>query len=507
MTMDILSIATTFLFPLVLILFLVHRRLRAAPPLPLPPGPRGWPLLGALPLLSPLPHSALANLAKRYGPIMYLKLGTRGFAVASSPAVARAFLHTLDVQFADRPINNAARNVGYAGEDLVWADYGPRWKLLRRLSSVHLLGPGAVSQWSSARRSELNRMVQGILNLNRHGKPVEVHGMVMQGLANILGLAILSRRVFDSDGAESSEFKSMVLEVMKLSGLTNIADFIPSMKWLDVNGIERRLKTLHKKFDALMTRMLREHAETAGQREGKQDFVDHLLANIKSSKGAEMLSDVNIKGLIVDMFIAGTDTSSITIEWAFTELLKNPSKLKRAQLELDEVIGRDRMLEESDIPKLPYLQAICKEVLRKHATTPLNLPHISNQPCEIDGYYIPEGTRLLVNIYAIGRDPDVWENPLEFNPERFLSGNIAKIDVKGTDFELIPFGAGRRICAGKYLGMLFVQSILGTLIHAFDWKMPDGVEVDMEESAGLALQKANPITAFATPRLAPSAYH
>lgn len=206
------------------------------------------------------------------------------------------------------------------------------------------------------------------------------------------------------------------------------------------------------------------------------------------------------------MFIAGTDTSSITIEWAFAELLSNPPILKRAQLELDEVIGRERRLEESDIPKLPYLQAICKEVLRKHATTPLNLPHLSNEACEIDGYYIPKGTALLVNIYAIGRDPDVWENPLEFNPERFLSGKGAKIDVKGTDFELMPFGAGRRICAGKYLGMLFVESILGTLIHAFDWKVPDGEEVDMEESHGLTLQKTNSIAAFASPRLAPCAY-
>nr|XP_010932510.1 flavonoid 3',5'-hydroxylase [Elaeis guineensis] len=504
--MDSLSIATTFFFPLVLILFLFHLRRRAQSHLPLPPGPRGWPLLGSLPLLGPLPHVALANLAKRYGPIMYLKLGTHGFAVASSPSVARAFLHTLDIQFADRPINAAARNVGYAGEDLVWADYGPRWKLLRKLSSVHLLGPPALAQWAPARRAEVDRLVRSILDMSRLGEPVKVHGMVMRTLANVLGLAILSRRVFDSEGAESSEFRRMVLEVLRLSGLVNIADFIPSMKWLDVQGIERSVKSLHQKFDALMTQMLKEHAETAGQRKGRQDFVDYLLANCKASNGEVLLSDVNIKGLIVDMFIAGTDTSSITIEWAFTELLTNPSVLKRAQLEMDEVIGRDRRFEESDIPKLPYLQAICKEVLRKHATTPLNLPHLASQDCEIGGYYIPKGTRLLVNIYAIGRDPDVWDNPLEFKPERFLSGKDAKIDVKGTDFELIPFGAGRRICAGKNLGMLFVQSILGTLIHAFDWTVRDGEVVDMEESSGLALQKTNPVMALASPRLAPSLY-
>lgn len=206
------------------------------------------------------------------------------------------------------------------------------------------------------------------------------------------------------------------------------------------------------------------------------------------------------------MFIAGTDTSSIAIEWAIAELLKNHSILKRVHLELDEVIGRDRMLEESDIPKLPYLQAICKEVFRMHPTTPLSLPHLSNQACEVEGYHIPKGTRLLVNIWAIGRDPEIWENPLEFNPDRFLSGKGANIDLQGTDFELMPFGGGRRICVGKNLGILFVQYIVGTLLHSFDWTMPDGEKLNMEEAPGLALQKAVPVNALAKPRLASGAY-
>ncbi|KAG1358789.1 putative Flavonoid 3',5'-hydroxylase [Cocos nucifera] len=158
------------------------------------------------------------------------------------------------------------------------------------------------------------------------------------------------------------------------------------------------------------------------------------------------------------------------------------------------------------MPKLPYLQAICKEVLRMHPTTPLSLPHLCNQACQVDGFYIPKGTRLLVNIWAIGRDPDIWENPLEFNPDRFLSGKGANIDLQGTDFELMPFGAGRRTCVGKSLGILFVQYILGTLLHSFDWMIPDGKEVDMEEAPGIVLQKNVPVIALASPRLAPTAY-
>lgn len=208
------------------------------------------------------------------------------------------------------------------------------------------------------------------------------------------------------------------------------------------------------------------------------------------------------------MFTAGTDTSSSVIEWAISEMLKNPTILKRAQEEMDQVIGRNRRLMESDIPKLPYLQAICKETFRKHPSTPLNLPRIAQKDCQVNGYYIPKGTRLSVNIWAIGRDPNVWENPLEFNPDRFLSGKMAKIDPRGNDFELIPFGAGRRICAGTRMGIVLVEYILGTLVHSFDWKLPfdDINELNMDESFGLALQKAVPLVAMVSPRLPINAY-
>ncbi|KAL6984348.1 hypothetical protein U1Q18_017726 [Sarracenia purpurea var. burkii] len=185
-------------------------------------------------------------------------------------------------------------------------------------------------------------------------------------------------------------------------------------------------------------------------------------------------------------------------------MLKNPNILKKAQKEMDDVIGRQSRLLESDLSKLPYLQAICKETLRKHPSTPLNLPRVAAQACQVNGHYIPKNTRLSVNIWAIGRDPDVWENPEDFQPERFLDGRNAKIDPRGNDFELIPFGAGRRICAGTRMGILLVEYILGTLLHSFHWELPVGVsqsELNMDESFGLALQKAVPLSAMVTPRL------
>ena len=189
-------------------------------------------------------------------------------------------------------------------------------------------------------------------------------------------------------------------------------------------------------------------------------------------------------------------------------MLVNPAILRRAQAEMDAVVGRDRLLQESDIPQLPYLRAVCKETFRKHPSTPLSLPRVSTEPCQVQGYRIPKGTRLLVNIWAIGRDPAVWPDPTSFDPDRFLTEKGKRVEPMGSHFELIPFGAGRRMCAGARMGVALVHHMLGTLVHAFDWEMPEGVAaMDMEEEFGLALQKKVPLRAIARPRLAPGAYN
>lgn len=471
----------------------------------LPPGPRGWPVVGCLPLLGAMPHVALAQLAQKYGAIMYLKLGTCDVVVASKPDSARAFLKTLDLNFSNRPPNAGATHIAYEAQDFVFADIGPRWNLLRKLTSLHMLGAKSFKDWGAIRGAEIGHMIQAMCELSRRGEPVVVPEMVSCALANIIGQKSLSRRVFETQGSESNDFKEMVVELMRLAGLFNVGDFIPSIAWMDLQGIEGKMKLLHNKFDALLTRMIEEHSATAHERLGNPDILDVVMAEQEYSGGVK-LSMVNIKALLLNLFIAGTDTSSGTIEWALAEILKNPTMLKRAHAEMDRVIGKNRLLQESDVPKLPYLEAICKETFRKHPSVPLNIPRVSANACEVDGYYIPEDTRLFVNVWAIGRDPEVWENPLEFKPERFLSEKNARISPWGNDFELLPFGAGRRMCAGIRMGIEVVTYALGTLVHSFDWKLPKGDELNMDEAFGLVLQKAVPLSAMVTPRLHPSSY-
>eukprot|EP00253_Pinus_taeda_P035756 PITA_35756 len=269
---------------------------------------------------------------------------------------------------------------------------------------------------------------------------------------------------------------------------------------MDLQGIQRGMRKLHKKWDALIQRMIDEHQSTAKQRVSKLDFLEVVMSQRDNCDGqGRRLSDVHIKALLLNIFTAGTVTSSNVIEWTLAEVINNPKLLKRVYQEMDTVIGRERRLKESDLANLPYFVAVYKEGLRKHPSTLLSLPRVSTEAREVDGYYVPKNTRLMVNIWGIRRDPEVWEKPEEFNPDRFVG---SKIDPRGNDFELIPFGEGRRICTGTHMGITMVEYNLGSLIHAFDWDVPPNQEgLNMDEEFGLALQKAVPLVAKASPRL------
>lgn len=193
------------------------------------------------------------------------------------------------------------------------------------------------------------------------------------------------------------------------------------------------------------------------------------------------------------MFGAGTDTSSHAVTWALAELMKHPNMMEKARKEIDSVVGKGRLVEESDIPNLPYVESIVKETMRLHPTGPI-IARQSTEDCEVNGYLILAKTSLFVNLWSIGRDPDCWENPLEFKPERFLNEEgKSELNLKVQNFELLAFGAGRRVCPGASLATRFVPSTLAALVQCFQWKMAREGEVDMEEKPGLGLPRANPL--------------
>jgi cytochrome P450 len=198
------------------------------------------------------------------------------------------------------------------------------------------------------------------------------------------------------------------------------------------------------------------------------------------------------------MVVGGSDTSSNAIEFAFAEVMNKPEVMRKAQDELDRVVGKDNIVEESHIHKLPYLHAIMKESLRLHPVLPLLIPHCPSETCTIGGFSVPKGARVFINVWAVHRDPSIWENPLEFKPERFLN---SKFDYSGSDFNYFPFGSGRRICAGIAMAERMFLYFLAALLHSFDWKLPEGKQMDLTEKFGIVLKLKNPLVAIPTPRL------
>nr|XP_011463752.1 PREDICTED: flavonoid 3',5'-hydroxylase-like [Fragaria vesca subsp. vesca] len=204
------------------------------------------------------------------------------------------------------------------------------------------------------------------------------------------------------------------------------------------------------------------------------------------------------------MVVGGTYTSSNTVEFAMSEVMNKPEVLQKVQQELDAVVGKNSIAEESHIHKLPYLYAVMKETLRLHPALPLLVPHCPSETCTVGGYTIPKGSRIFVNVWAIHRDPSCWENPLEFDPTRFLDG---KWDYSGSDFKYFPFGSGRRICSGVALAERMVMHSLATLLHSFDWKVPQGETLDLSEKFGIVLKKKISLVAIPTPRLSDPALY
>ncbi|RZC73034.1 hypothetical protein C5167_048520 [Papaver somniferum] len=293
----------------------------------------------------------------------------------------------------------------------------------------------------------------------------------------------------DYSSDSGSTFQAAVRGVMSELGKPSLSDYFPIFRFLDLQGNKGRMKNhfgvLHEVFDRIIDQKL--STETKSSTSG--DLLDMILDPC-TINGIE-LQRHDIKALLLDFFAAVTDTASSTVEWAMAELLRNPSKMKLAQQELSDIIGKDRHVEESDIFRLSYLQATVKETLRLHPLGPFLVPHKAEIDVKFHDFIIPKGTQVLVNAWEISRDPTIWTEPSCFRPERFLD---SKIDYKGQDFEFIPFGSGRRICPGLPLAHKMVHLMLGLLLQSFNWELENGLnpeDLDMEEEFGLTLVKAN----------------
>ncbi|KAJ1294797.1 hypothetical protein BS78_01G174300 [Paspalum vaginatum] len=497
-----LSLAMSVMFPclawllvsLVGFYFFTHYRRRG-----LPPGPRPLPVIGSLHLLGDQPHRSLARLAKIHGPLMSLRLGAVTTVAASSPAVAREFLQRHDAVFSSRFVPDATGDS--ANTSVSWLPNGPRWRALRKIMGTELFAPHRLDVLQHLRREKVQELVDHVGRLACRGEEVDVGRVAFITSLNLMSQTIFSRDLtnLDDDG-RSKEFQQVVTDIMEAAGSPNISDFFPALAAADLQGWRRRLAwlfaRLHRIFDEEIDGRLR--GREAGEHR-KNDFLDLLLDAAEDGDSTARLDRDTLRSLFTDLFAAGSDTSSSTVEWATTELLRSPASMAKVCDELAAVIGSKRSIGESDIGRLPYLQAVIKETFRLHPPAPLLLPRHAQDDIKIMGYTIPKGSRVFVNVWAMGRDKETWSEPEKFMPERFIGRTV---DLRGGDFDLIPFGGGRRICPGMPLAIRMVHMVLASMLNKFTWKLPAEVErngVDMAENFGLTLTKAVPLCAIATP--------
>ncbi|KAK9090283.1 hypothetical protein Sjap_023460 [Stephania japonica] len=466
--------------------------------LDLPPGPPKLPILGNLHQLGNQPHISLHQLSNKFGPIFHLRLGEIPTVVISSAKVAKEAFKNHDISLSGRPQLYPAKYIFYNCTDIAFAPYGPYWRHVRKICILELLNTKRVQSFSLVREEEVAKLVGHIAE----GHPGTINLTKKLGhFANDVVRRAAFGRCFSEEGEDDGEeFHEMLAESQVLLGGFSVGDYFPSMEWIHtLTGMKGKLVRLSRRFDRFFDRMIEEHMNNTRVGLDHKDLIDVLL-DIQQNGSLDMpLTMDNIKAIIMNMFGAGTDSTFVALDWGMTELLLNPKVMQKAQMEVRRVVGERRAVLDSDLTQLHYLKAVLKEILRLHPPVPLSVPRESMEDITIDGYKIPAKTRFFINVWAMARDPDTWESPEAFKPERFVDSSI---DFRGQDFEFIPFGAGRRMCPAITFGTATIELALAQLLHSFDWELPPGVtaqNLDLSEVFGITMRRSSDLVVLAKP--------
>ncbi|CAL4909095.1 unnamed protein product [Urochloa decumbens] len=427
-------------------------------------------------------HRKLQALAQRYGDIFRLRLGAVATVVVSSASMAEEVLKNHDHVFCGRPQQHTARGILYDCRDVAFSPYGERWRQLRRIAVVHLLSVKRVDSLRLLREEEVASLVARIRTMSVQA--VNVSGLIVNLTHTVTSRAAFGNRL---GGMDPRIFREMMKEVADLLETIAVSDMFPRLRWVDwATGLDARIKRTAGKLDNILEGAIKEHEERSGNEgEAGDDLLDDLLLAVKEGGEGFSLDMIDVKGLILDLFIAGIDTTSKSMEWTMAYLIKNPRQMAKVQAEVRQIAGAQGVLEEQ-LGRMSRLQATLKEAMQLHPPVPLLVPHETIEDIKLRGYDIPAKTRVFINAWAIGRDKESWENAKEFLPERFINTGI---DYNGRDFRFIPFSAGRRGCPGIEFATRLAELALANLLYHFDWELPEGQDLEsfeVIESSGLS---------------------
>ncbi|KAL7141290.1 hypothetical protein ABFS83_08G043600 [Erythranthe nasuta] len=484
---------------------------------------------GALPIIGHLHlfgskqlfHKTLASMADKYGPAFTVKLGPQETLVVSSWEMAKECFTTHDKAFSDRPATTATKLLTYDFAMFGFAPYGPYWREMRKIVTLELLSHRRIGMLSHIRASEVKTSLKEIYELcvdAKQGLKIDMKqwfgDLTLNAAVRMVGGKRFVGARSDCEDEKARSQQKLMTDFFRFFGVFVLSDAIPIFRWFDLQGHEKSMKRIAKELDVLIGEWLVEHKERrrqsiSGEEEirSDHDFMDVMLTITDGADLPDFDADTITKATCLNLILAANDTVMVALTWVLSLLLNNPLVLKKARDEIDTCIPKNRHVEESDLKNLVYLQAVVKETLRLYPPAPVIGLHSAMEDCTISpGYNVHAGTRLMVNIWKIHRDEKLWPEPLEFRPERFLTGH-AEIDVRGQNFELIPFGSGRRSCPGTSLALQMVHLTLASLLHCYELTRIDvDKEIDMTESQGLTNLKATPLEVCLTPRVGPEIF-
>ncbi|KAL6182209.1 hypothetical protein ACLB2K_043632 [Fragaria x ananassa] len=489
-----------------------------------PPSPPKLPIIGNLhQLKGPYIHRSLQALSQRHSApdLMLLHFGSFPVIVVSSAEAATQVFKTHDLTFSSRPKLTAYGKLLYNYKDVASAPYGEYWRQVKSICVLNLLSSKRVRSYRGVREEETKIMINNIeqYSFSSSGRAVDLSKMFARLTIDILTTVALGRKYSSEDDVDGKMFEELLKEFMGYLACPIIGDMIPWIGWFShFSGLHAKIDKVAKRLDEFLDRVVQEHVDrrsksttasidhgghvnhTGDDRtdEDQKDFVDVLLEIQEGNLAAGFPFDiVTIKALILDMFAGGTDTTYTVLEWAMTELLRHPKVMRRLQNEVRGIVG-NRDLTEDDLIGMDYLRSVIKETLRLHPPFSV-IFRLSTEDVTIKGYNIKANTRVILNMWQIGRDPMSYNKVEEFEPERFLN---SPMEYKGNDFQFIPFGVGRRGCPGTHFAISATEIVLASLVHKFDWALPNGakpIDIDMTESTGATTHRKHPLKAIASP--------
>uniref|UniRef100_A0A0E0LIJ0 Cytochrome P450 n=1 Tax=Oryza punctata TaxID=4537 RepID=A0A0E0LIJ0_ORYPU len=481
----------------------------------LPPGPWTLPLIGSVHHIvssSESVHSVMRKLASRHGPLMQLWFGEVPTVVVSSPEAAQEILRSHDLAFADRHMTSTTAVVTFGGADVVMAPYGERWRHLRKLLTQELLTVSRVRSFRRVREEEVSRLVRDLSAAAAAADSSDAGVNLTEMVARMTNDTVLRCSV-GSRCKYSGEYLAALRAVVRLSSGITVADLFPSSRLASMVGTApRRALANRKKMEWIIEQIIQERKDQMETDTGDQAAAAeskpcslHVLLRLQKEGGTPIpITNEVIVVLFIDMFAAGTDTSSTTLIWTMAELIRSPRVMAKVQAEIRQAFQGKNTITEDDLGQLSYLKMVIKESLRLHCPVPLLSPRKCRETTKVMGYDIPKGTSVFVNVWAICRDSKYWEDAEDFKPERFEKRDI---EYKGSNFEFLPFGSGRRICPGINLGLANMEFALANLLYYFDWKLPNGMlykDLDMREAPGLVAGKLTSLNVCPVTHIAPS---